>query len=105
MHVVGLSILSDSHVPLVRDITEQIRAAGLGAIPVVVGGIITAEDEAVLKAFGVAAIYTPKNFKLNEIMSGIVQLAGAEAKAVSPSSLGERAGVRGTFTPTISFIR
>ena len=68
VHVVGLSILSGSHVPLVRDIMERMRAAGLGAIPVVVGGIIPAEDEAILKECGVAAIYTPKNFQLNEIM-------------------------------------
>ncbi len=81
VHVVGLSILSGSHVPLVRDIMDRMRAAGLGAIPVVVGGIIPAEDEATLKAFGVAAIYTPKNFQLNGIMAGIVRLADPDAKA------------------------
>jgi ethylmalonyl-CoA mutase len=75
VHVVGLSILSGSHVPLVRDVMDRMRAAGLGAIPVVVGGIIPVEDEAALKAFGVAAIYTPKNFQLNDIMAGIVRLA------------------------------
>ncbi len=79
VHVVGLSILSGSHVPLVRDIMDRMRAAGLGAIPVVVGGIIPAEDEATLKACGVAAIYTPKNFQLNDIMAGIVKLADPEA--------------------------
>ncbi len=83
VHVVGLSILSGSHVPLVRDIMERMRAAGLGGIPVVVGGIIPAEDEAVLKEAGVAAIYTPKHFQLNEIMAGIVQLAGGEAPAAT----------------------
>jgi (2R)-ethylmalonyl-CoA mutase len=83
VHVVGLSILSGSHVALVRDIMERMRAAGLGGIPVVVGGIIPAEDEAVLRECGVAAIYTPKNFQLNEIMAGIVQLAGAEAQAAA----------------------
>ncbi len=76
VHVVGLSILSGSHVPLVRDIMDRMRAAGLGGIPVAVGGIIPAEDEATLKNYGVAAIYTPKNFQLNEIMAGIVRLAG-----------------------------
>ncbi len=80
VHVVGLSILSGSHVPLVRDIMERMRGAGLGSIPVVVGGIIPAEDEAVLKGCGVAAIYTPKNFQLNRIMAGIVQLADPEAE-------------------------
>ena len=80
VHVVGLSILSGSHVPLVRDIMERMRAAGLGGIPVVVGGIIPAVDEAVLRECGVAAIYTPKNFQLNEIMAGIVQLADPDAR-------------------------
>ncbi|MBI4724797.1 MAG: protein meaA, partial [Rhodomicrobium sp.] len=75
VHVVGLSILSGSHVPLVREIMDRMRAAGLNKIPVAVGGIIPAEDEAILKACGVAAIYTPKNFQLNEIMAGIVKLA------------------------------
>jgi (2R)-ethylmalonyl-CoA mutase len=83
VHVVGLSILSGSHVPLVRDIMERMRAAGLGGIPVVVGGIIPAEDEAILKECGVAAIYTPKNFQLNEIMAGIVQLAAPEGERAS----------------------
>ena len=83
VHVVGLSILSGSHVPLVRDIMERMRAAGLSGIPVVVGGIIPAEDEPVLKEAGVAAIYTPKNFELNRIMAGIVQLADPEARAAS----------------------
>ncbi len=80
VHVVGLSILSGSHVPLVRDIMDRMREAGLGAIPVVVGGIIPVEDEATLKACGVAAIYTPKNFRLNDIMAGIVKLADPEAR-------------------------
>ncbi len=83
VHVVGLSILSGSHVPLVRDIMDRMRAAGLGAIPVVVGGIIPAEDEATLKACGVAAIYTPKNFQLNDIMAGIVRLADPDLHALA----------------------
>ena len=89
VHVVGLSILSGSHVPLVRDIMDRMRAAGLGAIPVVVGGIIPAEDEATLKACGVAAIYTPKNFQLNDIMAGLVKLADPEAAGFVPLSKGE----------------
>ncbi len=83
VHVVGLSILSGSHVPLVRDIMDRMRAAGLGAIPVVVGGIIPVEDEATLKACGVAAIYTPKNFQLNDIMAGIVKLIDPDLKALA----------------------
>ncbi len=81
VHVVGLSILSGSHVPLVRDIMDRMRAVGLGDIPVVVGGIIPPEDETTLKACGVAAIYTPKNFRLNQIMAGIVRLVDPDARA------------------------
>jgi (2R)-ethylmalonyl-CoA mutase len=81
VHVVGLSILSGSHVPLVRDIMDRMRAAGLGSIPVAVGGIIPAEDEGALKACGVAAIYTPKNFQLNDIMAGIVRLVDTDPRA------------------------
>jgi (2R)-ethylmalonyl-CoA mutase len=83
VHVVGLSILSGSHVPLVRDVMDRMRAAGLGDIPVVVGGIIPVEDEATLKACGVAAIYTPKNFQLNDIMAGIVKLVDPEDQPVA----------------------
>src|SRR5208337_2842323 len=83
VHVVGLSILSGSHVPLVRDIMDRMRAAGLGSVPVVVGGIIPAEDEAVLKDYGVAAIYTPKNFQLNDIMAGIVKLVDPDLRALA----------------------
>ena len=83
VHVVGLSILSGSHVPLVRDIMDRMRTAGLGSIPVVVGGIIPAEDEATLKACGVAAIYTPKNFQLNDIMAGIVKLVDPDLRALA----------------------
>ncbi len=74
VHVVGLSILSGSHVPLVKDVMEKMRSEGLEDVPVVVGGIIPAEDESVLKALGVAAVYTPKNFELNTIMREIVGL-------------------------------
>src|SRR4029078_4722150 len=60
VHVVGLSILSGSHVPLVKDGVARMRAAGLDDIPVIVGGIIPPEDAAMLRAAGVAAVYTPK---------------------------------------------
>jgi (2R)-ethylmalonyl-CoA mutase len=81
VHVVGLSILSGSHVPLVKEVMERMRADGMDDVPVVVGGIIPPEDEKTLKAFGVAAVYTPKDFQLNDIMADIVRLVAGEAKA------------------------
>lgn len=80
VHVIGLSILSGSHVPLVRDVMERLRAEGLDDVPVVVGGIIPPEDEIQLKGFGVAAVYTPKNFELNRIMADIVSIVDREAR-------------------------
>ncbi|HQS07811.1 MAG TPA: protein meaA [Xanthobacteraceae bacterium] len=80
VHVIGLSILSGSHVPLVRDVMDRLRAEGLTDVPVVVGGIIPMEDEIQLKAFGVAAVYTPKNFELNRIMADIVAIVDREAQ-------------------------
>ncbi|MFT3733130.1 MAG: protein meaA [Hyphomicrobium sp.] len=81
VHVVGLSILSGSHVPLVKDVMERMRKECLDDVPVVVGGIIPPEDEKTLKAFGVAAVYTPKDFQLNDIMADIVKLVDRYAKA------------------------
>ncbi|WP_298436605.1 protein meaA [uncultured Jannaschia sp.] len=74
-HVVGLSILSGSHIPLVEDLMDRLRAAGLGHVPVIVGGIIPEDDSDRLRAMGVAAVYTPKDFELNRIMGDIVELA------------------------------
>ena len=74
VHVVGLSILSGSHLPLIADLMDQMRAAGLADIPVVVGGIIPEEDAVKLRAMGVAAVYTPKDFELNRIMLDLVAL-------------------------------
>ena len=74
-HVIGLSILSGSHMPLMQELMEKLRAAGLGDIPVMVGGIIPEEDAHRLRAMGVARVYTPKDFELNRIMSDIVVLA------------------------------
>ncbi len=73
-HIVGLSIHSGSHLGLVRDILERMRRAGLGAVPVVVGGIIPPADAGTLQALGVAAIYTPKNFEIDAIIADIVGL-------------------------------
>ena len=72
-HCVGLSILSGSHVELTREVLAKMKATGLGHIPVVVGGIIPPQDAEILKAEGVAAIYTPKDFAINQIMADIVK--------------------------------
>ena len=74
-HVVGLSILSGSHLPLVEDLIERMRKVGLGDTPVIVGGIIPDDDAERLRAMGVARVYTPKDFELNTIMADIVTLA------------------------------
>ncbi|NTT86244.1 protein meaA [Tabrizicola fusiformis] len=73
-HVVGLSILSGSHLPLIREVMERMRAAGLAEVPVIVGGIIPEEDARALRAMGVAAVYTPKDFELNRIMLDITRI-------------------------------
>lgn len=78
VHVVGLSILSGSHVTLVTDVMDRMRAAGLGDIPVVVGGIIPEEDARTLKAAGVARVYTPKDYDLTQIVGDIIDLVDAE---------------------------
>ena len=84
VHVVGLSILSGSHMPLVKEVVAKMREAGLDHIPVVVGGIIPPDDEAAMKAAGVAAVYTPKDFELNRIMTDIVRIV--EDKAPSKAA-------------------
>ncbi|RUS60226.1 protein meaA [Pseudorhodobacter sp. E13] len=80
-HVVGLSILSGSHLPLITETLEKMRAAGLTDTPLVVGGIIPEEDAAKLRALGVAAVYTPKDFELNRIMMDIVTLVDSQTLA------------------------
>ncbi|MEX0283168.1 MAG: protein meaA [Paracoccaceae bacterium] len=80
-HVVGLSILSGSHLPLVEDVLKRMMQAGLGDVPVIVGGIIPDEDAERLRALGVARVYTPKDFELNSIMMDIVGLADPKARA------------------------
>ena len=73
-HVVGLSILSGSHVPLVEEIVARMKTEGLVDVPIVVGGIIPPEDAQALEQAGVAAVYTPKDFELNRIMSDVVRI-------------------------------
>jgi len=86
-HVVGLSILSGSHVSLVREVVQRLREAGLGDVPVVVGGIIPADDVNILKQCGASAVYTPKDFQLNDIMMGIVKLVDAKADQLAQQSV------------------
>ena len=74
VHVVGLSILSGSHLPLVKDVVTRLRDAGLDDVPVVVGGIIPPDDAAELKGAGVAAVYTPKDFELNQVMTDVLRI-------------------------------
>ena len=80
-HVVGLSILSGSHLPLMEELMERMRAAGLADVPVVVGGIIPEDDAEKLRRMGVVAVYTPKDFELNRIMMDIVGLVQARPVA------------------------
>ena len=80
-HVIGLSILSGSHIPLVESLVEKLAANGMAHIPVVVGGIIPDDDAERLLAMGVAKVYTPKDFELNRIMFDIVTLADPKSVA------------------------
>ena len=72
VHIIGLSILSGSHVELVGEIMKEMKKNKIDNIPVIVGGIIPNEDEKLLKSNGVKAVYTPKNYQLKDIMSDIV---------------------------------
>jgi (2R)-ethylmalonyl-CoA mutase len=80
-HVVGLSILSGSHMPLVEDVLARMREAGMGDVPVIVGGIIPEADAKAMLGMGVARVYTPKDFELNAIMMDVVALADPKAVA------------------------
>ncbi|EFO33386.1 protein MeaA [Roseibium sp. TrichSKD4] len=80
VHVIGLSILSGSHLALVRDVMDRLCVAGADDIPVIVGGIIPDEDAAILKAMGVAAVYTPKDFQLTEIMADVVKIVSQRSE-------------------------
>jgi (2R)-ethylmalonyl-CoA mutase len=74
VHLVGVSILSGSHMELVPRILEGLRAAGAGEVPVIVGGIIPESDARALTDLGVAAVFTPKDFGLTDIMARLVAL-------------------------------
>ncbi|CAM3615798.1 protein meaA [Thalassospira profundimaris] len=94
-HVIGLSILSGSHVPLVREVVNGLRAQGAGHIPVVVGGIIPESDMLVLRQMGVSAVYTPKDYQLAKVISEIVDLVdrkSSDKTAVSSNGAGDAHG-------------
>jgi (2R)-ethylmalonyl-CoA mutase len=74
VHVVGLSVLSGSHLEVVPQVVDGLRAAGAGDIPLIVGGIIPPDDAKLLLDRGIARVFTPKDYELTEIMDGIVSL-------------------------------
>nr|WP_225958027.1 protein meaA [Amycolatopsis lexingtonensis] len=74
VHVVGLSVLSGSHLEVVPNVVDGLRAAGAGDVPVIVGGIIPPDDAALLTERGIARVFTPKDYELTDIMDGIVSL-------------------------------
>jgi (2R)-ethylmalonyl-CoA mutase len=89
VHLVGISILSGSHMALVPEIMAGLREAGAGEVPVIVGGIIPDADGRALREQGVAAVFTPKDFGLNEIMGQFVtvirQARGLDARTPQPA--------------------
>ena len=89
VHLVGISILSGSHMELVPEVLERMREAGAGDVPVIVGGIIPEADAVRLKALGVAEVFTPKDFGLNDIMVRFVEVIrasrGLAADAATPA--------------------
>ena len=91
VHVVGLSILSGSHLPLVREVIARLKEAGLADVPVVVGGIIPPQDADALKEAGAAAIYTPKDFELNRILSDLCRIVESSASSASPPQSPQKA--------------
>ena len=85
VHLVGISILSGSHLELVPEVLDLMRAAGAGDVPVIVGGIIPEADAVKLKALGVAEVFTPKDFGLNDIMVRFVQVIRA-SRGLDPTA-------------------
>ena len=72
--VIGLSVLSGSHVELTRAVLDELRARGAGDVPVVVGGTIPARDHEALRALGVRRVFTPSDFRLVDIVGALVDL-------------------------------
>ncbi|KCV82873.1 methylmalonyl-CoA mutase large subunit [Actibacterium atlanticum] len=81
VHVIGLSILSGSHIPLLEELMQRMKDENLTHIPVTVGGIIPDDDAERLLAMGVAKVYTPKDFELNRIMFDLVSLVDPQPAA------------------------
>jgi (2R)-ethylmalonyl-CoA mutase len=73
-HVIGLSVLSGSHLAMARELGAKLKSAGLSDVKIVVGGIVPAEDQAALKSAGIAAVFSPKDYDLNAILRKIVGL-------------------------------
>jgi (2R)-ethylmalonyl-CoA mutase len=84
VHLVGLSVLSGAHVSAVRDVMNRMRELGLDHVPVVVGGIVPARDVAILKQCGAAAVFTPKDFALDQIISELVTLMEQRVDSAKP---------------------
>jgi ethylmalonyl-CoA mutase len=74
VHLIGLSVLSGSHMELVEDIRAELKKMGAGDLPLIIGGIIPEEDARVLKANGVQAVFTPKDVDMNAIMADMVNI-------------------------------
>ena len=83
VHIIGLSILSGSHVELATDVMDRMRREGIDNVPLVVGGIIPPEDEKKLRAAGITGIYTPKNFDLTAIMRDIIAIVDKKWNAAA----------------------
>ncbi len=89
-HLVGLSVLSGTHLQLATSVLEELRSAGLGHVPVVAGGIIPPEDATELTRLGVARVYTPKDFRINRIVSDLVRLVGdAESERTASGAIAD----------------
>ena len=109
--VVGISILSGSHLELVPEVVDRLRAAGVEA-PVVVGGIIPPEDAEILLGKGVAGVYTPKDFEIGPMMDDMLKLAephsGRRARLAGrvsrPAWPGSGPGARGGRRPVSTTI-
>lgn len=87
VHLVGLSVLSGAHLTLVGAVLAELKRLGVRA-PVVVGGIIPPDDATTLKAMGVAAVFTPKDFRLDDILMDLVALADP-ARPNRPAALAD----------------
>ena len=85
VHLIGLSVLSGSHLELVEDILSEMKTAGIADIPLVIGGIIPAEDARRLQAQGLKAVFTPKDIDMNVIMDTMVTIIRA-ANGLDPAA-------------------